>query len=72
MKHLGVFLAGIAVGWLILAVALERPPRGWEYRVLYSPDPARTSRVLDSLGAEGWRLVTANGPILYLERVVTR
>lgn len=71
MKLLGVFLAGLAVGWLVLAVALERPPRRFEYKVLYAAQPAQASYVLDSLGAEGWVLVTANGPLLYLERAGT-
>lgn len=60
---------------LVLGVVLLgacRPcPTVYAYRVLYSPGPAATSRVLDSLGAEGWRLVTVDGPILYLERAVT-
>lgn len=68
MRLLGVFLAGLAVGWLILAVVLERPPRRFEYQVLYAPAPAVASRTLDSLGAEGWLLVGVSGPMLYLER----
>lgn len=56
---------------VVLLVGCRPCPAAYTYRVLYSPGPAATSRVLDSLGAEGWRLVTANGPILYLERAGT-
>lgn len=55
---------------LLLLVASCTPrPCAWEYRILYSAHPAQTSRVLDSLGAEGWELTAASGPVLYLKRV---
>lgn len=58
----------LALGVVLLGGC--RPcPAVYTYRVLYSPGPAVTSHVLDSLGAEGWRLVTTNGPLVYLERV---
>ena len=58
--------------WLLVLLAGCAPrPRTWEYLILDSPDPARTSRVLDSLGTEGWELVAPTGPLLYLKRPMT-
>jgi len=54
---------------LVLLAACQPRPCAWEYRVLYSPSPAQMSRALDSLGAQGWELTAASGPLLYLKRV---
>lgn len=71
MKALGAYLPWV-VALVIVLWPTARPtrPQAWDYRVLSSTDPAQTSHILDSLGAEGWELTAASGPVLYLKRVV--
>lgn len=67
------FWAGCVLFLVLLLIGLLTSctprPCAWEYKMLYSSQPAQTSRVLDSLGAEGWELTAASGSLLYLKRV---